>query len=117
MYDHLGLLKLFHCFGSRTLHPMLRKLFPMAMSLLLSDESYYIILFFSPSGIKSLQKNFPDFKQDANTYIGAFGPTTKKAVKNAGFRLDISAPTQQAKSMVEALDIFLKEKLKEANAR
>ena len=82
----------------------------------LDISKFDIILFFSPSGIKSLQKNFPDFKQGPNTYIGAFGPTTKKAVKNAGLRLDIAAPTQQAKSMVEALDQFLKANLKEAKA-
>ena len=82
----------------------------------LDINKYNVILFFSPSGIKSLKENFPEFKQDPNVYIGAFGPTTKKAVKNAGFRLDISAPTQQAKSMVEALDLFLKSKMKEAKA-
>ena len=78
-------------------------------------NEFDIILFFSPSGIKSLQKNFPDYKQ-GDTYIGGFGPTVKKAIKNAGFRLDIAAPSQQAKSMVEALDQFLKSKMKEAKA-
>ena len=76
-------------------------------------NEFDVILFFSPSGIKSLQKNFPDYKQ-GNTYIGGFGPTVKKAIKNANFRLDISAPSQQAKSMVEALDNFLKNKIKKS---
>ncbi|MDL5047651.1 uroporphyrinogen-III synthase, partial [Oscillatoria amoena NRMC-F 0135] len=67
----------------------------------LSDlkEVYYDILaFFSPSGISSLLVNFPDFKQN-NTRIAAFGPTTAKAVQDAGLILDIEAPLPNAPSM------------------
>ena len=78
-----------------------------------SDEpfDYDMLLFFSPSGIKSLTKNFPDFKQD-DIKIGTFGPTTAQAVRDAGLRLDIEAPSPGAPSMTAALDLFLKEQSK-----
>ncbi|MBO5444405.1 MAG: uroporphyrinogen-III synthase [Muribaculaceae bacterium] len=75
---------------------------------------YDILLFFSPSGIKSLKKNFPDFDQEVNgKYIGTFGPTTAKAVEEAGLRLDFSAPTPENPSMTSALEKFLEERMKE----
>lgn len=69
---------------------------------------YDMLLFFSPSGIDSLLKNFPDFKQD-EIKIGCFGSTTAKAVRDAGLRLDLEAPTVKAQSMTAALDLFLKD--------
>ena len=69
---------------------------------------YDMLLFFSPAGINSLLKNFPDFNQD-NIRIGCFGATTAKAVKDAGLRLDIEAPTPKAPSMTAALENYLKE--------
>ncbi len=68
---------------------------------------YDMLLFFSPSGIDSLMKNFPDFQQN-DIRIGCFGATTAQAVRNAGLRLDIEAPSVKAPSMT-AVDNFLKE--------
>lgn len=70
---------------------------------------YDLILFFSPSGINSLKKNFPEFGKDGNQKmaIGTFGPTTAKAVHDAGLRLDFEAPTKENPSMTAALDAFL----------
>lgn len=72
------------------------------------DEAfdYDMLVFFSPQGIESLLKNFPDFKQD-NIAIAALGATTSKSVTDAGLRLDVEAPTAQAPSMTAALDLFL----------
>jgi uroporphyrinogen-III synthase len=72
------------------------------------DFDYDILVFYSPSGIKSLRENFPDFIQ-GDTKIAAFGPTTACAVENEGLRLDINAPNQKAPSMTMALDDYLKE--------
>lgn len=74
----------------------------------LDDVTYDIIAFFSPSGIESLFHNFPNFKQN-NTRIAAFGPTTSKAVKDAGLILDIQAPLPNAPSMTGALEVYIKE--------
>lgn len=69
---------------------------------------YDMLIFFSPSGIDSLLKNFPKFKQD-DIKIGCFGPTTAEAVKKAGLRLDIEAPSVKAPSMTAAIELFLSE--------
>jgi len=73
----------------------------------LKDVNYDILVFFSPSGIKSLKQNFPDFEQN-EIMIASFGPSTAAAVKDAGLRLDIEAPTAQAPSMTMALEQFIK---------
>lgn len=69
-------------------------------------KNYDMLIFFSPSGITSLFKNFPDFRQNS-TLIAAFGPTTAKAVKDAGLKLDIQAPTKTAPSMTMAIEQYL----------
>jgi uroporphyrinogen-III synthase len=71
------------------------------------DFDYDVLLFFSPAGIASLLKNFPNFKQ-GDRIIGTFGPTTAKAVREAGFRLDIEAPSPEVPSMIGALENYLK---------
>ena len=72
------------------------------------EFDYDILVFYSPSGIKSLKENFPGFVQ-GDIKIAAFGPTTACAVENEGLRLDINAPNPKAPSMTMALDDFLKE--------
>ena len=68
---------------------------------------YDMLVFFSPAGISSLLKNF---KQE-NIKIGCFGPTTARAVKDAGLRQDVEAPTPEAPSMTAALELYLKKEL------
>ncbi len=73
----------------------------------LENVYYDILAFFSPSGINSLLVNFPEFKQN-NTRIAAFGPTTAKAVRDAGLLLDIEAPLPNAPSMTGAIELYIK---------
>jgi len=72
------------------------------------EFDYDMLVFFSPAGVTSLKKNFPDFDQK-EIKIGTFGSTTAQAVRDAGLRLDLEAPTVQAPSMTAALDMFIKE--------
>lgn len=74
-------------------------------------EDYDLLVFFSPAGIKSLFKNFPKFKQNT-TVIGAFGPSTVKAVTEAGLTLGFSAPSKTAPSMTMAIEQYLQNELK-----
>lgn len=67
---------------------------------------YQMLAFFSPQGIESLTKNFPDLKQD-DMVVATFGASTAKAAKEAGLRVDIEAPTPQAPSMPAAIDMYL----------
>jgi uroporphyrinogen-III synthase len=74
------------------------------------DESFNfdMLLFFSPKGVKSLLKNFPNFEQ-GDIQIGSFGPTTAMEIRESGLRLDLEAPTPEFPSMTMALDAFIKE--------
>lgn len=73
----------------------------------LANVNYDMLVFFSPSGITSLYKNFPKFKQN-NTRIAAFGMTTSQAVLDASLRLDVKAPVPEAPSMTMAIEQYLK---------
>ena len=77
----------------------------------LSDVKYDILVFYSPSGIQSLIKNFPKFEQN-NTKIAAFGQTTVQAAEKAGLRIDIKAPMPGIPSMTMAIEKFIKSKNK-----
>lgn len=77
----------------------------------LENVYYDMLVFFSPGGIESLFKNFPDFKQN-ETKIAAFGPTTASAVIKHNLRLDVHAPQPNAPSMTGAIELFVKEQLK-----
>ena len=74
----------------------------------LSDVKYDVLVFYSPSGIESLLKNFPDFEQN-ETRIAVFGNTTVKAATKAGLRIDIQAPTKESPSMTMALKRYIRE--------
>ncbi len=82
------------------------------------DENidYDMFIFFSPVGIASLKKNFPNFEQ-GEVQIGCFGVNTAQAVRDAGLRLDLEAPTAAFPSMTMALDNFLKENAKKEKAK
>lgn len=73
----------------------------------LEDIFYDMIVFFSPSGIKSLYLNFPGFRQ-LDTRIAGFGPATKLSVEEAGLRLDVEAPTPEYPSMTMAIEAYIK---------
>lgn len=73
----------------------------------ISKLNYDIIAFFSPSALDSLLFNFPQFKQN-KTRLAAFGAATAKAIRDAGFILDIEAPTPEAPSMTSALEFYVK---------
>lgn len=73
----------------------------------LENVYYDMLVFYSPGGVESLVKNFPDFKQN-DTLIAAFGPTTAKAIVDNNMRLDLHAPQPNAPSMTGAIENFVK---------
>ncbi len=72
----------------------------------LRDVYYDILVFFSPSGIESLFKNFPDFKQN-NTLIAVYGNSTTQAAEQAGLKINIMAPTPETPSMTMAIEKYV----------
>jgi uroporphyrinogen-III synthase len=69
---------------------------------------YDMILFFSPHGIGSLLKNFPNFEQ-GEICIGCLGTAAAQAIKDSGFRVDMEVPNPKFSSITLALDDFLKQ--------
>ncbi len=74
----------------------------------LENVFYDVLVFFSPSGIKSLYENFPNYKQN-KTKFACFGNTTVKAAEEAGLEVQIKAPTPETPSMTMALEKYIKE--------
>ena len=69
---------------------------------------YDLLAFFSPTGVRALKKNFPDFEQ-GKIKIAAFGPATAKAITDENLRLDLQAPSKEYPSMTGALKAFLQQ--------
>jgi uroporphyrinogen-III synthase len=74
----------------------------------LANVFYDVIVFFSPSSVQSLYKNFPTFEQN-DTRIAAFGVSTQKAIAERNLIVDILAPTPIAPSMTMAIEQYIKQ--------
>ena len=72
----------------------------------LNPHDYQVVAFYSPSDVKSLQEAYPDFEQK-DLVFATFGPSTAKAMEEAGLKVDIKAPTPNAPSIAEALSNYL----------
>ena len=72
----------------------------------IKPKDYDMLVFFSPQGIKSLFKNFEDFKQ-GDKKIGVFGEGTRQAAEEAGLRVDVMAPTKETPSMAMAIEKYI----------
>ncbi|MDD2490718.1 MAG: uroporphyrinogen-III synthase [Bacteroidales bacterium] len=72
-------------------------------------DNYDFLVFYSPSDIKSLQDNFPDFVQKEIKFA-TFGTGTLKALKAAKLSAEVTAPTPEAPSIAKALQIYLETK-------
>ena len=80
-------------------------------------SKYDMLVFFSPAGIDSLKTNFPDFVQNENIAIGGFGQSTCKAITDAGYTLNFSAPTPSCPSMNMAIEEFIANEIKKAKKK
>jgi uroporphyrinogen-III synthase len=74
-------------------------------------NTFDVICLFTPSGLKSLYENKPDFIQNG-TSICAFGSNTCKAVEDAGLTLHVKVPSPQTPSMISGLDQLLMQQSK-----
>lgn len=67
---------------------------------------YDMIVLFTPSGVAAMRKNFPDWEQ-GDTVIACFGTNTAIALEEAGFRVDIKAPSPKYQSITTAIRDYL----------
>ena len=68
-------------------------------------SSYSALVCYSPCDVRSLLENFPEFKQE-NLLLATFGVNTAKAARNAGLNVEIMAPTPEAPSIAQALNLY-----------
>lgn len=101
-------------FDSKKLHHSEGVMYRTVANDFQGDEpfDFDMVVLFSPSGVSSLLKNFPHFEQ-GKLAIATFGPATAQAVKDAGLRLDLEAPTAQYPSITSALNAYIIEHNKE----
>lgn len=69
-------------------------------------SSYQMAVFYSPSDVKSLIQNYPDFKQNGLLFV-TYGVSTAKALTDNGFEVEVKAPTPEAPSVSKALLLYL----------
>lgn len=69
-------------------------------------KDFDMICLFSPIGVRSLIKNFPNIAEE-NHIIAAFGTSTHSALKSAGIKLTIAAPTKSSPSMAMAIENYI----------
>lgn len=72
-------------------------------------SKYQMMVFYSPSDIKSLFENYPDFSQ-GDMLIATYGQSTAKELANANLISSISAPQPGIPSIAKALEMFLSKK-------
>ena len=72
----------------------------------LNLTDYDMIVFYNPYDIKSLFENFPDFQQGDIKFV-AYGKSIVKAMEEAGLKIEIQAPTQEAPSVARAIELYL----------
>ena len=77
-------------------------------------KDFDILAFYSPTEIKSLFQNFPDYQQ-GDARVACYGPATIKAAKAAHLRVDIQAPRTQIPSLTMAIEHYLKDLAKKNN--
>ena len=68
-------------------------------------SSYSALVCYSPCDVRSLLENFPEFKQE-NLLLATFGVNTAKAARDAGLNVEIMAPTPEAPSIAQALNLY-----------
>lgn len=73
---------------------------------------YNMLVFFSPEGINSLLKNFPDFKQ-GDIAIACLGEKTIKFAEEQGLRVDMR-PTAELRSVPAMIEDYIKKNKKKA---
>ena len=74
----------------------------------INPDEVDMFVFFSPSGIKSLFKNFPEFKQGEKK-IAVFGQNTQNTAEENGLRVDLMAPTKENPSMTMAIEKYIRQ--------
>ncbi len=74
-------------------------------------HGYDAMAFYSPSDVYSLQESFPEFRQEDLVFF-TYGPSTAKAMAEAGLKVAIEAPSPTVPSIAAALTRYLEDNAK-----
>ena len=74
-------------------------------------HAYDAMAFYSPSDVYSLQESFPEFRQEDLVFF-TYGPSTAKAMAEAGLKVAIEAPSPTVPSIAAALTRYLEDNAK-----
>jgi uroporphyrinogen-III synthase len=69
---------------------------------------YDMLVLFTPTGVASVKKNFPEWNQ-GETLIACFGQNTTVAAEEENWRIDIKAPTPDCPSITTAIERYLEQ--------
>lgn len=69
-------------------------------------HDYDMFVLFTATGVKAFQESYPNFEQGEKV-MACFGANTAAAMKEAGLRVDVQAPTPKTPSITAAIDEFL----------
>ena len=69
-------------------------------------NKYQMVVFYSPSDVKSLLNSYPEFQQNGLLFV-TYGPSTAKVLKDHGYSVEVEAPTPEAPSVSKALLLYL----------
>lgn len=72
----------------------------------LNLNDYQVIVFYNTADVKSLQENFPDFKQGDIRFI-SYGKSVVKSMEDAGLTIAVKAPTPEISSAARAVEVYL----------
>jgi len=68
--------------------------------------SYDVVVMCNQSDLKSLQESYPEFDRNSVKFI-TFGKSIVAAMTEAGFPIEVQAPSPEAPSVAKALEIYL----------
>ena len=70
-------------------------------------SKFDMIVLFSPIGVRSLLESFPNFAEQNDITVAAFGLSTHAAINAANIKLTIAAPSKNAPSMTAAIENYI----------
>ena len=74
----------------------------------LDPATYDMIVFYNPSDVESLYKNFPGFTQGDIRFI-SYGRSIVKAMEEAGLQIAVKSPSPEHRSVAGAIESYLKD--------
>ncbi len=73
---------------------------------------YDMFVLFTTTGVQSFLENYPNFQQEDKVFA-AFGPATAAALEDAGYNVNIKAPTPKCPSLTTAIANYLRDNQEE----